>query len=234
MTSASPCLACHHLVVISPGPSHAHTGDRGEAAPSVCACWKVDQNCERRTNHTPTPARHNPIADIRTSSYRTVVLVVYRNSKTMNEESISVLSNLAPAPHSSPCGSLSRIDAADSLLSLLRTSPRRMPPYCTNTSNSKRACCSPPLIVVPSSPITEDEQQQQQPPPTKRLKRCSTNNNKQVTFAPNDDDLVTFIACPPYVHGLTDAECLQLYRSDIWFTVRRVMLCSLWFATYSI
>jgi hypothetical protein len=47
-------------------------------------------------------------------------------------------------------------------------------------------------------------------------KRAKASATKRVNFVATVD----IIGCSPYVKGRTDAETIQLYQSDIWYTVR--------------
>ena len=143
-------------------------------------------------------------------------------TSTMNIEplTVSALPNASSLTRGSPCSSPGRNDAADSLLWLLRTSPG-MPPNggLTRTSPprsaNKRSVPHPMGMSSPKSSTGEEACLILQQHPVKRQKR--TKKDQRVTFTTMADDL---IACHPYVPGLTDAECLQLFRDDIWYTVR--------------
>ena len=149
---------------------------------------------------------------------RTTLIAKCQEAYIMNEKALSALTNACPATRGNPCGSPGRSAAADSLLSLLRTTPRvtHCPLSLAHTTN---LCCakrsSPPLVVVPSLECGHQ---------VKRQKRVSSTNDvkkhTRVTFATQADHFVTYITCQPYVQGLTDGECLRFYRNDIWYTVR--------------
>lgn len=49
-----------------------------------------------------------------------------------------------------------------------------------------------------------------------RNKRSKVDTSKRVNFA----ETVNIIGCLPYKKGLTDAETIKLYHTDIWYTVR--------------
>jgi len=55
--------------------------------------------------------------------------------------------------------------------------------------------------------------------PRKRPKLVET-RRRRVTFKADSMLVTPILGCQPFEASLSDGECLQLYRSDIWYTVR--------------
>jgi len=149
----------------------------------------------------------------------------------MNEEAFHTTSNLEPRNISNlPCASLcDRHEAADSLLSLLRA----VPPSASSKRSHTHSSASPEILPYSSgkqafNSFSLRKHAETSPPkyPRKRpklsmansKKESKTRKRKKVAFA---NDLVQMMDCPPLQQGLSDGECLQLYRSDIWYSVSK-------------
>ena len=151
----------------------------------------------------------------------------------MNVEPLSALPDAFILSRGSPCNSPKRNEeAADSLLSLLRTSPGMPPSFGVGlTSTTPPRSTTSKRLAQQSMGLSSHKSSTGifHRHPVKRQKRAKKDH--RVTFAIMADDL---ISCPPYVPGLSDAECLQLFRGDIWYTVRPlIVLLSMLFFSFS-
>lgn len=130
----------------------------------------------------------------------------------MNEVPQLMLSNVET--RRDVCANDIQHETADTLLSLLGSgSPPRLPCFLSSKRISTESTVCLKLKRVDRSFGKKSNNAK------KRIRSQNNMKTKSVTFA-EVDDLVYVIATQPYQTHLSDAECLALYREEIWYSVR--------------